>query len=125
MLDLSSLETLTSEHNKNVAENQLSAQIYALIEHYKQTDPLGIPGSPIPDPFPVPEVQKSLGFGTLTMRNALAYGFSKFRIKSIDLNVKSLTVSNSSRYVCVSSLVDSNSPAGDGNDRAGPNGCEG
>lgn len=37
-----------------MAENVLSNQIIALLEHYKQKDPLGIPGAPVPDPFPVP-----------------------------------------------------------------------
>lgn len=36
-----------SDHNKNVAENRLSSQIFALIEHYHQDDPLGIPGAPV------------------------------------------------------------------------------
>lgn len=78
--------------NKKVAESQLSAQIIALLEHYKQTDPLGIPGAPIPDPFPVPYTKQSIGMGTLTMKDTLAYGLSKFRIKSMSLDVNQLMV---------------------------------
>lgn len=36
-----------SDHNKKVAENRLSSQIFAIIEHYHQEDPLGIPGAPV------------------------------------------------------------------------------
>lgn len=78
---------------KTVAETRLSAQILGLIEHYKQEDPLGLPGAPVPDPFPVPDIKKSIGMGMLTMKNTLAYGFSKFRIKSIELDVNALQVS--------------------------------
>lgn len=81
-----------SSHNTIVAENRMSAQIFALIEHYKQIDPVGIPGAPVPDPFPVPEVKKSVGLGTLTMKGAKAYGFSKFRIKSVKVDVNDLMV---------------------------------
>lgn len=80
-------------HNKQVGESQLANQIVALLEHYKQKDPLGIPGAPIPDPFPVPDMKKSVGMGTLTMKKTLAYGFSKFRIKSINFDVNKLLVS--------------------------------
>lgn len=76
-----------------MAEGQLSAQIFALVEHYKQKDPLGIPNAPIPDPFPVPDMKQSIGMGTLSMRNTLAHGFSKFRIKSINVDVNSMIVS--------------------------------
>lgn len=87
-----------TSHNKNVAESQMSAQILALLDHYKQKDPLGIPNAPIPDPFPVPKTKQSVGVGTLTMIDTLAYGFSKFRIKSINIDVNSLIVSRLSIF---------------------------
>lgn len=34
-------------HNQNVAESQLAAQIIALLEHYKQKDPVGLPNAPV------------------------------------------------------------------------------
>lgn len=71
----------------------MSAQILALLDHYKQNDPLGIPNAPIPDPFPVPTTKQSVGMGTLTMIDTFAHGLSKFRIKSINIDVKSLIVS--------------------------------
>lgn len=78
--------------NRKVAESQLSAQIIALLEHYKQNDPLGIPGASIPDPFPVPYTKQSFGKATLTMKDSLAYGLSKFRIKTMSLDVNRLMV---------------------------------
>lgn len=63
-----------------------------MLEHYKQVDPVGLPGAPIPDPFPVPKVKKSVGMGTLTMTNTLAYGMSKFRLKSIKTDLNALIV---------------------------------
>lgn len=85
-------DKLNDSHNKIVAENRLSTQIFALIEHYKQIDPIGLPGAPVPDPFDVPDVSKSIGMGTLKMKNALAYGLSKFRIKSLSFDVNKLMV---------------------------------
>lgn len=35
-----------------MAESQISTQIIALLEHYKQKDPVGIPGNFIADPLP-------------------------------------------------------------------------
>lgn len=85
-------DELNESHNKNVAENRLSKQIFALIEHYKQADPVGLPGAPVPDPFAVPDVSKSIGMGTLKMKNTLAYGLSKFRINSLSFDVNQLKV---------------------------------
>lgn len=84
-----------SVHAKNAAEGHLAVQIISLLEHYKQKDPLGIPNtiSTVPDPFPVPVIKKSIGMGTLTMKDTMAYGFSKFRIKSVAVDVNQLTVS--------------------------------
>lgn len=79
-------------YSKNVAETELSSQIIALLEHYKQKDPLGLPGAPVPDPFPVPFIKQSVGMGTLTMKNSSAYGLSKFRIKSVSVDVNELVV---------------------------------
>lgn len=75
-----------------MANAELSSQIIALLEHYKQKDPLGLPGAPVPDPFPVPYTKQSIGMGTLTMKNSSAYGLSKFRIKSLSVDVNKLVV---------------------------------
>lgn len=41
----------------------------------------------------MPPIKKSLGMGTLTMKDSMAYGFSKFRITSVAVDVNQLTVS--------------------------------
>lgn len=79
--------------NRNEAENQLLTQIIALLEHYKRNDPVGIPGSLVTDPLPVPDTKHSVGMGhTLTMINAMAYGISKFRIRNVAIDAKQLMV---------------------------------
>lgn len=75
-----------------MAETELSKQIIAILEHYKQMDPKGIPGAPVPDPFPVPYTKQSIGMGTLIMKDTLAYGLSKFRLKSMSIDVNQLMV---------------------------------
>lgn len=80
-------------HNRDVAESKMSAQIIALLEHYKQKDPVGMPGNMVADPFSVPDSEQSLPMGfTLYTKNALAYGLSKFRIKNIALDVYQMMV---------------------------------
>lgn len=85
-------------HNAEVAENRLTSQIFAMLEHYKQDDPVGLPGAPVPDPFPVPDVKKNIGMGTLTLKNTLAHGMSKFRLTSIKTDLNALTVSIFIKY---------------------------
>ncbi|XP_054741919.1 uncharacterized protein LOC129247060 [Anastrepha obliqua] len=80
------------EHNVRVTESRLAAQLFAVLEHYKQEDPLGFPGAPIPDPMEVPDIRKSVGMGTLSMSKVKAYGLSKFRIDSIDADLKEMVV---------------------------------
>ncbi|XP_063695478.1 uncharacterized protein LOC134826900 [Culicoides brevitarsis] len=77
---------------KKVAENRLSTQIFGIIEHYKQTDPVGLPGVPIPDPMPIPDIKSSISLVHLNMKNVLSYGLSKFRIKHIKTDLKLLQV---------------------------------
>lgn len=76
----------------DAAEKHLSEQIGALLEHYKQMDPLGIPGAPIPDPFQIPNTKQNMLGQTLELTNSSAYGISKFRLKNIRLNVEAMTV---------------------------------
>lgn len=77
---------------RKAAENRLSAQIFAIIDHYKQKDPIGLPGAPIPDPMSIPDIKQSISLTTLSMYNVKAYGLSKFRIKHIKTDLKELQV---------------------------------
>lgn len=80
-------------HNVRVTENRLAAQLFAVLDHFKQEDPVGFPGAPIPDPMEVPDMRKSVGMGTLSMMKVKAYGLSKFRIDSIKADLKEMKVS--------------------------------
>lgn len=75
-------------HNEKVAENRLSTQVLAVVDHFKQPDPVGIPGAPVPEPMVVPEIVHRFSVGKMKMTNVSIYGLSKFRIKysKIDLN---------------------------------------
>jgi len=78
--------------NIEVAENRLSAQIFSIVDHFKQADPVGLPNAPILDPMEAPEIKKSISIYTLTMKNVKVYGLSKFRIKTVKTNLKDLEV---------------------------------
>lgn len=80
--------TPTEVHNSKVAENRLSTQVLEIVEHFKQADPVGIPGAPVPEPMVVPEIKHSFAMGNMKMTNVSIFGLSKFRIKysKIDLN---------------------------------------
>lgn len=82
-----------------VAEDKLTAQIFGLVEHYKQADPVGLPGAPVPDPFDVPKLKKAVSMVTITMDKSKAYGMSKFRLKSIKTDLNALTVGNISEHI--------------------------
>lgn len=72
------------------AEEQLAKQIYEIIEHFKQEDPVGLPVVPLTDPTDVPDVDQSISMANLQMRNAKLSGISKFRIKYITTEVKEM-----------------------------------
>ncbi|XP_064542049.1 uncharacterized protein LOC135431061 [Drosophila montana] len=72
------------------SKNKLAVQIEALIEHYKQEDPVGLPGAPVPDPIEVPDMAKNIGLSNLNMMKVKAYGLSKFRIASINADFKEM-----------------------------------
>ena len=92
--DYSSPQSNVDEHNVHVTENRLAAQLFAVLEHYKQPDPVGLPNVPIPDPMKVPDMVKSLGMATLRMKNVQAHGLSQFRIKYLNADLKEMKVSS-------------------------------
>ncbi|KAH8412603.1 hypothetical protein KR009_003557, partial [Drosophila setifemur] len=78
--------------NIEASQNRLAAQVDALLEHFKQEDPRGLPGAPVPDPIDVPNVKKSLGMGNLEMMEVKGHGLSKFRIDKINADFKDMKV---------------------------------
>lgn len=62
----------------------------AILKHYKQKDPVGIPGVPIPDPMDIPPLKHSLPFGQMHMQNVKLYGLSKFRVEFIKIDLAAM-----------------------------------
>ncbi|KAJ8678797.1 hypothetical protein QAD02_014584 [Eretmocerus hayati] len=73
-------------------ERQIGDQIRAILKHYQQPDPVGIPGAPIPDPMPVPDMKHSFSIYTMDMRSIKVYGLSKFRIESMKSELSTMQV---------------------------------
>uniref|UniRef100_A0A182MLU0 Hemolymph juvenile hormone binding protein n=1 Tax=Anopheles culicifacies TaxID=139723 RepID=A0A182MLU0_9DIPT len=73
-------------------EMALSEQLFAIIDLYKQEDPVGLPGATIPDPMPIPEIKQSFSFAKMHLRNVLAHGMSRFRIRFFRTELNSMSV---------------------------------
>ena len=70
----------------------MSDNILAILEHFKQPDPVGLPGAEIPEPYAVPDMKQSLSFATLYFKNTAVYGISKFRINYINAEISDMQV---------------------------------
>lgn len=86
--------TITPE-DKQVLEKKVSDQILQILEHYKQDDPIGLPGAPVPDPMPIPDMKHSFSVATMNFKNVNVHGLSKFRIEHIRSNLADMEVSPS------------------------------
>lgn len=73
-------------------EKKLSENIVQMLEHFKQEDPVGLPGADIPDPYPVPDMKQSLQLGTLYFKNTAVHGISKFRILYVNAEIGAMEV---------------------------------
>ncbi|XP_012060257.1 PREDICTED: uncharacterized protein LOC105623473 [Atta cephalotes] len=74
-------------------EQRLGDQIRAILKHYQQDDPVGLPGAPIPDPMPVPDMKHSFSINTINLKKINVYGLSKFRIEHIESELARMQVS--------------------------------
>ncbi|XP_053680919.1 uncharacterized protein LOC128731803 isoform X2 [Anopheles nili] len=77
---------------ERAGESLLSEQLFAIIDLYKLEDPVGLPGATIPDPMPIPEIKQSFSFAKMHLRNVLAQGMSKFRIRYFHTELNSMSV---------------------------------
>ncbi|XP_012245044.1 uncharacterized protein LOC100746627 [Bombus impatiens] len=86
-----------------LGEKRLEDHIRAIVKHYQQEDPIGLPGVPIPDPLPVPDMKHSFSMYTMNFKQMNVYDLSKFRIVnmeselalmqiSVTLNMKNLNI---------------------------------
>ncbi|KAF7415040.1 hypothetical protein HZH68_003529 [Vespula germanica] len=74
-------------------EKRLGDHIRAILKHYQQYDPVGLPGAPIPDPMPVPDMKHSFSMYTMNFKQINVYGLSKFRIEHIKSELALMQVS--------------------------------
>ncbi|OAD59075.1 hypothetical protein WN48_09384 [Eufriesea mexicana] len=76
-----------------LGEKRLGDHIRAILKHYQQDDPIGIPGAPIPDPMPVPDMKHSFSIYTMNFKQVNVYGLSKFRIVNAESELALMQVS--------------------------------
>ena len=70
-----------------------SDKIRAILEHYKQPDPVGMPGVPIPDPMPIPDMKQNYAVGTtMNFKKTTVHGLSQFRIVSVHSHLDNMQV---------------------------------
>lgn len=73
-------------------EKKISEYVLEIIEHYKQEDPVGIPGAPIPEPLDIPPLKQSFSLVTMNFKDLKLYGLSKFRIDYIETDMAAMQV---------------------------------
>ncbi|CAG9825613.1 unnamed protein product [Phaedon cochleariae] len=71
-------------------EKKLSETIMKILEHYKQPDPVGFPGVPIPDPMDIPDLKHSFSVGRMNFKKVKLYGLKKFRIEHIEADIPNM-----------------------------------
>jgi len=76
-----------------MGEEKLSDQVRLILNHYKQADPVGLPGAPISDPMPIPDMKHSLTVAQMQFSSAHVHGLSRFRIQHIKSNLAAMQVS--------------------------------
>lgn len=87
-------EDLAADKNVTaLAEKKVSDQVRAILEHYKKDDPVGLPGAPVPDPMPIPDMRHSFSVATMQFRTVNVYGLSKFRIQHVKSDLAAMQVS--------------------------------
>ncbi|KAJ8952820.1 hypothetical protein NQ318_008141 [Aromia moschata] len=73
-------------------EKKLSETVMAMLEHFKQPDPIGLPGVPVPDPMDIPNMKHSFSVGRMQFFNVKLYGLKQFRIHHINADISAMKV---------------------------------
>lgn len=73
-------------------EKKLSEYVLQILDHYKQKDPVGVPGVPIPDPMAIPPLTHSISVGRMNFKDVKLYGLKKFRIDHVNVDVAAMKV---------------------------------
>ncbi|XP_003708008.1 uncharacterized protein LOC100880845 [Megachile rotundata] len=76
-----------------LGEKRLGDHIRTILKHYQQDDPVGLPGAPIPDPMPVPDMKHSFSIYTMNFKEVNVYGLTKFRIVHMESELALMQVS--------------------------------
>ncbi|KOC68159.1 hypothetical protein WH47_03317 [Habropoda laboriosa] len=76
-----------------LGEKRLGDHIRAILKHYQQDDPIGLPGAPVPDPMSVPDMKHSFSMYTMNFKEVNVYGLSKFRIMHVESELALMRVS--------------------------------
>ncbi|XP_045761215.1 uncharacterized protein LOC123864652 [Maniola jurtina] len=84
--------TTASPNDLAKGEEKMSEYILQILEHFKQPNPVGIPGAKVPDPLRVPDMKQSVSIGTLYFKNTDVYGISKFRILYVNAEIGAMEV---------------------------------
>jgi hypothetical protein len=74
---------------------QMAQRVRALIKHFKQDDPVGIPsemGNIIHDPMPIPNLDKTFSGAKMKFEDLMLHGLSKFRLDYISVTLNDLKV---------------------------------
>jgi hypothetical protein len=85
-----------------LGEQKLSDQVRLILNHYKQEDPVGLPGAPVSDPMPIPDMKHSFTYATMHFKSAHVHGLSRFRIQHIKSDLAALKVGNLLRVLFIS-----------------------
>lgn len=70
----------------------MSEYVLKILEHYKQDDPVGIPGAPVPDPLSIPPLAHEISMAKMNFNNVKLYGLSKFRIHHAKVDITAMKV---------------------------------
>ncbi|KAI4458734.1 hypothetical protein MML48_7g00004553 [Holotrichia oblita] len=85
----SSVSQIEVPTNETLEEGQQKVAEYvrAILNHYKQKDPVGLPGVPIPDPMDIPPLNYPITLGSIRMTNIKLYGLKDFRIHHVSIDM--------------------------------------
>ncbi|KAK7862001.1 hypothetical protein R5R35_013541 [Gryllus longicercus] len=71
----------------------LGDKVRAVVRHFQQEDPVGMPVAPVPDPLDVPEMKHSFSVATMTFKNVKVHGQSKFRLQHVRSDLAAMQMS--------------------------------
>lgn len=78
--------------NRTKDELRLDQRIRLILQHYKQDDPLGLPGLPIPDPMEIPDFKGQFPVAEIKFSEAQLYNLAKFRVDYVRTDLRDLKV---------------------------------